>query len=223
MCEPNRRPSRILTKGLITVARHHRNGSRRTTTFFPQFSPVKTHRRNTSADEEEEEDDEEEEVGEAGERDGGGRGSVGCLRGLVEKVEKGRRREGEINKKREKREGRKKGGTSRGAEKTKRNCGLAAVDDLGGEGRGSRPGSGMLDPLLLLLEHPLSSRGLPVSLFLSVFSLLLPPVRSRVLLHTRTLCLSTFSSTVVVVKEKKEEGEGGKGGGGGRKDDKRQG
>lgn len=44
----------------------------------------------------------------------------------------------------------KRGNEERRAEKTKRNYGLAAVDDLGGEGRGSRPGSGMLDPLSLL-------------------------------------------------------------------------
>jgi len=81
------------------------------------------------------------------------------------------------------------------------------VDDLGGEGRGSRPGSGMLDPLLLLLERPLSSRSLPVTLFLS---------------FSRSFSRSDFVSLYVlfvhdgIVVEKKEEGGGREG----RGDDK---
>lgn len=150
---------------------------------------------------------------------------VGCLRGPVEKVEKGRR-EREINKKKEKREGRKKGGTSRGAEKTKRNCGLAAVDDLGGEGRGSRPGSGMLD-LLLLFEYPPFSRGPPRYSF-SLNLLSLSFIRSRILSYTcvsyHFVSLYLFvHGRIVVVVEKKEEEKEDRGGGGGRKDDKRQG
>jgi len=62
---------------------------------------------------------------EKGERGGGG--LVGCLRGPVEKVERGRG-EGEINKKKEKgrnaRGGRKKGGTSR--EERRKQNGIAA-------------------------------------------------------------------------------------------------
>ena len=58
------------------------------------------------------------------------------------------------------------------AEKTKRNYGLAAVDDLGGEGRGSRPGSGMLDLLSLLSPFP-STLLLSISSLASSFPLFL--------------------------------------------------
>lgn len=185
-----------LHEGLIIMARHFRNGSRRSTTFFPQFSPVKTRRRNI-----------------------GGRRRRRRRRRRRQRIgrlspwsgRKGRKREGEINKKREKRGGRKKGGMSRGAEKTKRNCGLAAVDDLGGEGRGSRPGSGMLGPLLLLLfGYPLFSRGLLVS----------ASQRSLPLLHSLPLCISLpFRPRW----NRRRRGDAGGVGGGGGKDDKRQG
>lgn len=94
---------------------------------------------------------------------------------------KGRKREGrgEINKKKEKKRKRetrarreeKRRNEQRGAEKTKRNCGLAAVDDLGGEGRGSRPGSGMSGPLLLLFSNILFSLAASPSLPRKRFSL----------------------------------------------------
>lgn len=88
------------------------------------------------------------------------------------------------------------------------------MDDLGGEGRGSRPGSGMLGLLLLLLfGHPLFSRGILVS------SSQRPPP----LPYSLPLCISLPFRPRWNRRRREDAGGVEGGGGGGGKDDKRQG